>query len=147
MVVTNSPHKESPKAPQVCQLDGEHWGGDQRQEDRAPYRSFVPKKAAPSPSPQQQQRRFHAGGRFTGEVGENTCAWAERTRGRGAERAVAGGQAAEGLCERGRDPTSSAGSWDEGEGEYSVTLLDRGTEERKGGFTSPPPSWRNKASV
>ena len=80
-------------------------------------------------------------------VEERPLAQSERTTGHGAERAVPGGQVVEGFREEGGDPTSPAGSWGEGRGKrgYNV-LLEGGTEERKGGFKSPPPSWR-KASA
>lgn len=143
MAVTNSSRKETLETPRACQLEDEWWGGEQSQEDRAPYRSFVPKMAAPPPS-QQQQRNFH-GRRFTAGVDEQTLSWSERTRGNGAERAVGGGYVVEGFREGGDDSTSCPGSLGEGEGGFNV-LLDGGAEERKGGMTSPPSSWR-KASV
>lgn len=148
MVVTNGSRKESSEAPRACQLEDEWWGGEQRQGDRAPYRSFMPRIAAPPPPQQRQQRAvLHAGDRFTAGVEEQTFACAERTRGHGAERAVPGGQVVEGFREERDGPTFPAGSWGEGRVERATNmLLERGTEERKGGFTSPPPSWR-KASV
>ncbi len=66
----------------------------------------------------------------------------ERVTGQGAERAVADGQDVEGF----RVDEGDVGSWvggeggegeGQGEGESEV-LVDGGTEEQKGGFTSPP---------
>lgn len=152
LVVTNSSHKESSEAPRAFhQLEDVWWGEEQpQQDDRAPYRSFtMPKMVTPPPSQQQQQRPLQEGSRIAGGVEERTLAWSERTRGYGGgPRAVAGGQVVEGFREGGDDPddpTSSPGSWDEvGEGGFNV-LLDGGTEERKGGLTSPP--FSRKASV
>lgn len=80
-------------------------------------------------------------------VEERTFATSEQPTGHGADRAVPGGQVVEGFREEGEDSTSPSGSWrgeDEGEGGYNA-LLEGGTEERKGGLTSPPPSWRKAA--
>ena len=148
MVVTNTPHIESPEAPRTCQLEDEWWGGEERQGDRAPYRSFMPMAAPPRSSSQrhQEQRPLQpGGGRFTGGPEGRSLAWSEQNRGQGAETAAPGGQVVEGFREEGNDPTSSPeGSWggDEGEGGYSRVLIDGGIEERKDGLTSPPQSWR-----
>lgn len=120
--------------------DPKQKSGEQGEDHRAPFREFM---LTPGPPKSQQSHwlsptRGHvtggrgAGGRFSGS---------EQTNDRDAERAVGRGQAVEGFPEEEGD----VGAWVGGQGEQSLSD-DRGTEEQKGGLTSPPSSWK-KSSV
>lgn len=138
IVVKNSSRKETSETPRPHHSEdpaitqGEHEVGG-----RAPYRSFTP--GVPAPPPSQPQLLFHAGGgqRQGAAEGRPVFALPERMRGYGGERAVAGGQDVEGFCVDEGDVGSWVGREGEGESEERA-VMDGGTEERKGGFASPP---------
>lgn len=135
-----TPGKKSSKAHGASLWeDPQQQGGEQGEDDRAPFREFMV-----TPGPPKSQQGYWLSptrGRVTGGGRESRFAGSEQTNDRGAERAVGRGQAVEGFPEEEGD----VGAWVGGQGEKSL-FDDRGTEEQKGGFTSPPSSWK-KSSV